>query len=142
MHLLSSENPSWFTAINTKLGLGLVYLWNQIDFPWIVIWDEYYNFDYAPWNSKAHARGIEFGNTPFGGPKREIIDRGKIFNTPTYRWIDAKSSYQICFIAALFNVPVKTKGTKNCKMNKNNISVQLIEGTEIQIPAFELKTNI
>ena len=141
MHLLSSENPSWFTAINTKLGIGLVYLWNNIDFPWIVIWDEYYNFDYAPWNSKGHARGIEFGNTPFGGPKREIIDRGKIFNTPTYRWIDAKSSYQTCFIAGLFKVPAKTKGTKTCKINKNNISIELIEGTEIQIPAFELKNN-
>ena len=136
-HLLS-QNPAWFTVINTKLNLGLVYMWDQKDFPWLIMWDENKSRKLPPWNGKGHTRGMEFGNTALGGPKKQLLIQGKVLNTPTYRWVDATSSYQVVFLAALFSVPSTTTGTEYCAIEDNIISIKLINGPEIKIPAFEL----
>ena len=35
------------------------------------------------------ARGMEFGVSPIPETRREMIDRGRLFGVPTYRWIPA-----------------------------------------------------
>ena len=49
-------------------------------------------------------RGMEFGASPFPETRRQMIERGRMFDEPTYRWIPARSSvtasYQIQVIPA------------------------------------------
>jgi hypothetical protein len=43
----------------------------------------------APWNGKTLTRGMEFGVSPFPETRRAMVDRGRLFDTPTYRWLPA-----------------------------------------------------
>ena len=42
-----------------------------------------------PWNGVTLTRGMEFGVSPFPETRREMIDRGRLFDVPTFRWIPA-----------------------------------------------------
>ena len=38
---------------------------------------------------------MEFGASPMPESRREMIDRGRLFDVPTYRWIPAKSRVEV-----------------------------------------------
>ena len=44
---------------------------------------------HPPWNGQAMTRGMEFGVSPFPESRREMIERGRLFDVPTFRWIPA-----------------------------------------------------
>ncbi len=99
-------NLAWFKAMNPKLGLEVGYLLHRKDFPWIGIWDEKYARTAPPWNRKTWTRGLEFATTPFPMSRRGILDMGKLFGTPCFRWIDARGE-----ITATFVIYLAHKGT-------------------------------
>ena len=96
------QADSYFISWSPVLETALAYSWKRIDFPWLGIWDESYFRQYAPWNGRVLARGLEFGVSPFPVPRREMIERGHLLNTPTFRWIPAKgrliTEYDACVI--------------------------------------------
>ena len=55
------------------------------------IWEENRSRTHAPWNGKTIARGMEFGASPMPETRREMIERGRLFGAPCYRWLPAKS---------------------------------------------------
>jgi hypothetical protein len=59
------------------------------------IWEENLSRTHAPWNGKTITRGMEFGVSPMPESRREMIDRGKMFGVPGYRWLPAKSSVDV-----------------------------------------------
>jgi hypothetical protein len=38
---------------------------------------------------------MEFGVSPFPESRREMIDRGRLFETPTFRWVPAASRVSV-----------------------------------------------
>jgi hypothetical protein len=40
-------------------------------------------------------RGMEFGVSPFPESRRQMIDRGSLFNMPTYGWIPARTRVEV-----------------------------------------------
>jgi hypothetical protein len=92
---------AWFTAVNRRMNLAVGYLFRRSDFPWLCIWDEKYARAGAPWNRRTWARAMEFSTTPFAMSRRGAIDMGKLFGTPTYRWVEAKSSVTTRFVLFL-----------------------------------------
>jgi hypothetical protein len=44
---------------------------------------------------------MEFGASPMPESRREMIDRGRLFEVPTYRWIPAKSRVEVEYWAIL-----------------------------------------
>jgi hypothetical protein len=38
---------------------------------------------------------MEFGVSPFPESRRQMIDRGSLFDVPTYRWIPAKRRVEV-----------------------------------------------
>lgn len=98
------ETPSdlaWFTATNPKLDLAVGYLFRRSDFPWIGIWDEKMARATPPWNRRTFTRGMEFSTTPFPGSRREMIEQGKLFGVPTYRWVEAMGAIEADFVLYL-----------------------------------------
>jgi hypothetical protein len=73
----------------------LGYVWKSADFPWMGIWEENCSRLQLPWNGRALARGMEFGVSPFPESRRQMIERGRLFDIPTYRWIPAKGSLKV-----------------------------------------------
>jgi len=38
---------------------------------------------------------MEFGASPFPETRRQMIDRGRLFGVPTYRWIPARATVSV-----------------------------------------------
>ena len=91
-HLMDpASGIAFFVAFSPRLRLAFGYVWRQPDFPWMGIWEENRSRPHAPWNGETVTRGMEFGVSPFPESRRQMIDRGSLFNVPTYRWIPARS---------------------------------------------------
>jgi hypothetical protein len=59
------------------------------------IWEENHSRTHAPWNGRTLTRGMEFGVSPMPETRRQMIDRGRLFEVPTYRWLPAKSRTEV-----------------------------------------------
>lgn len=88
----------WVTAINPKKRLMIGYLFRRADYPWMQYWG------YYPPTGKL-ARGMEFGTQPFDVPRREAVTTGTMFETPTYRWLPAKSKIKTRFLVFYAHTP-------------------------------------
>ena len=95
-HLMNPDRPDAFVAaFNPRLQLVFGYIWRTSDFPWLGLWEENHSRTGAPWNGQTLTRGLEFGVSPFPESRREMIDRGRLFGVPTYRWIPARTTVSV-----------------------------------------------
>jgi len=95
-HLMDPRlDYAFFAAFSPAHKLMLGYIWKRADFPWMGIWEENHSRVHPPWNGKELTRGMEFGVSPFSEPRRQTIDRGKLFDVPTYRWLPAKGTLKV-----------------------------------------------
>jgi hypothetical protein len=108
-HLMdAAREHAWFVAFAPGTRLAFGYIWRRADFPWLGIWEENASRTAPPWNGETITRGMEFGASPFPETRREMIDRGRLFDTPAFRWIPAASRVSVeywCVSAAADAVP-------------------------------------
>jgi hypothetical protein len=94
------RDDAYFVAYSPQHQLAFGYLWKRKDFPWMGIWEENCSRQQTPWNGCIVVRGMEFGVSPFPESRREMVDRCRLFDVPTYRWLPAGScqsvEYWIC----------------------------------------------
>jgi hypothetical protein len=89
-HLMDPQDPhAFFVAFSQRFRLAFGYVWKRADFPWTGIWEENRSRKHPPWNGEAITCGMEFGVSPFPETRRQMIERGRFFGTPTFRWIPA-----------------------------------------------------
>ena len=89
-HLMdTSSEHAFFVAYAPGVRLAFGYVWQRADFPWMGIWEENYSRTAPPWRGQALARGMEFGVSPFPETRRAMVARGRMFDTPTCRWLPA-----------------------------------------------------
>ncbi len=94
-HLTDAEHEhAFFIAFSPALHLAFGYLWRRAEFPWLGIWEENHSRGNSPWSGRTLARGMEFGVSPLPESRREMVDRGRLFDTPTYRWLPANGRLQ------------------------------------------------
>ena len=99
-HLLDpSREQAFFAAYNQDLGVLFGYAWRRADFPWLGIWEENRAREHPPWNGRTITRGMEFGVSPMPETRRQMIDRGTMFDTPCYRWIPARGRVTVEYYA-------------------------------------------
>lgn len=95
-HLMNPDGEAaFFVAFSPAARLAFGYVWKRADFPWLGIWEENYSRTAGPWNGRELTRGMEFGVSPFPETRRASVDRGRLFDTPTYRWLPARSSIEV-----------------------------------------------
>ncbi len=91
-HLMDARRPhAFFVAFTPRDRLAFGYVWKREDFPWMGIWEENLSRLQPPWNGQTITRGMEFGASPYPETRREMIERGRMFETPAFRWIPAAS---------------------------------------------------
>jgi hypothetical protein len=99
-HLMHSEQEhAFFLAWSPRYKLAFGYVWRREDFPWLSRWEENHLRPWAPWNSNGFALGMEFGVSPMVESRRKMVERGKVFNTATFRWIPARSRHSARYCA-------------------------------------------
>ena len=94
-----SREDAFFCAFTPRLRFAFGYTWRRADFPWMGIWEENRSRAQAPWNGRTLTRGMEFGASPFPEARRAMIDRGRLFDTPTFRWIPARTAVEVEYVA-------------------------------------------
>jgi hypothetical protein len=92
---------AWFIAFAPSARLAFGYAWRRTDFPWLGRWEENRARAAAPWNGETRTLGLEFGVSPVPEPRRDMLARGTLFDTPTFRWIPARSRVGVSYRAAL-----------------------------------------
>jgi len=92
---------AWFFAFSPRSETLFGYVWRRNDYPWLGIWEENCSRAHAPWNGRTIALGMEFGVSPFPESRRDMIERGKLFDTPCYRWIPARSRLHVTYYAGI-----------------------------------------
>jgi hypothetical protein len=101
-HLMDpARENAYFAAFAPAARLVFGYVWKQADFPWMGIWEENYSRTHAPWNGKTLTRGMEFGVSPMPESRRAMVDRGKLFGVPAYRWLPAKARLEVEYCALM-----------------------------------------
>jgi hypothetical protein len=90
-HLTNGQGSNaFFVAFAPQFSLAFGYLWRSSDFPWMGIWEENCSRAGSPWDSRTITRGMEFGVSPFPESRREMVDRNRLLDAPTYKWIAAQ----------------------------------------------------
>ena len=106
-HLMDrSRDDAFFVAYSPDARLAFGYVWRRRDFPWLGIWEENRSRTASPWNGNEVTRGMEFGASPFPETRRQMIDRGRLFDEPTYRWIPAHRSVTVEYRIHVFEADV------------------------------------
>ena len=96
-----SKTEIGFTAFCPERNIRFGYRWSAQDFPWLALWEENRSRHDQPWNQETVSCGLEFGVSPFPESRREMVNRGTLFDTPTFRWLGAKTKASVSYSAFL-----------------------------------------
>ncbi len=112
-----TRTVEWVTAINLQEHLIFGYLFKRTDYPWLQYWG------YYPPNGK-FARGMEFSTQPFDIGRREVVTAGPMFDTPTYRWLPAKSTIKSRFLLFYARVPENFRKVDDVRIENGQIVIE------------------
>ena len=99
-HLMNpASQTAHFIAFSPAAKLAFGYVWRRADFPWLGIWEENFSRTHTPWNGRELTRGMEFGVSPFPESRRRMVERGRLFDTPVFRWLPARTSLEAEYCA-------------------------------------------
>jgi hypothetical protein len=120
-HTTSSLDPKkpyvWVTALHPKKRRMIGWIFKAADFPWIQNWEFY------PKNG-ALARGLEFSTQPFDIPRREAVALSGLFDTPTFRWLPAKSVIETGFAIFYTDTPEGMTGVTDVRVENGSVTVE------------------
>ena len=95
VRMVPQSAQAWWTAWSPESRLAISYVWSRMDFPWLGLWEENCARTFSPWNSGEVARGMEFGTSPFPESRRATVERGRLLDTPCYRWLPALATLNV-----------------------------------------------
>jgi hypothetical protein len=120
-HTTSLMDPSrrlvFVTAFNTEKRLLLGYVFRREEYPWTQLWESY------PSDGRI-ARGLEFSTQPFDLPRREVIQTNSMFDTPTYRWLPAKSKISSAFLMFYTRTPDRFRKVDDVILDGGKLTVE------------------
>jgi hypothetical protein len=91
-HSMNAGRPYAFaTALNRRRRLLLGYVFRPAEYPWLQNWQSYLAHGHQ-------ARGLEFGTTLFGRPRREILTENRLFGELLYRSLPARSAIESTYL--------------------------------------------
>lgn len=94
-----SRRLVFVTAFHPVKKAVFGYVFRREEYPWTQIWDSY------PGAPRRSSRGLEFSTQPFDLTRREVIQTNSLFDTPTYRWLPAKSTIGSSFVMFYTRTP-------------------------------------
>ncbi len=134
--LLDRSRPRvYFTMYNPEYRVLIGYLFPAADNPWIGDWQENQRVTGVPWNGHAIARGVDIGTTPFAEGLRRSVERGRLFDVPTHRWIQARERLTQFYLFFLAEIPLGFKGVADLRLENGQIVlVERETGKTVSIP--------
>jgi hypothetical protein len=132
-HTTSLMDPSkrlvYITAFHPGKRALLGYVFRRDEYPWTQIWDSY------PSGGKRSFRGLEFSTQPFDLPRRQVIQSNALFDTPTYRWLPAKSTITSSFLMFYVATPEGFSKVDDVVLGEKRLTVEdRTSGKRIVLP--------
>jgi len=132
--LLDSDRGNAFVAVhNRRHQLVAGYCFNPMVFPWIVLWEENRAREYAPWNKRTRARGVEFGTSPMPLGLARAREMRRLFNTPVLCSISANACLQTQYDLFLHPVPSQWSQIKEVRQTEHALVVRGDSAEEIKL---------
>lgn len=129
-HLMTvGGEKAWVTAHHPGERLLIGYIYNTSEFPWMQTWESY------PKEGML-ARGLEFGTQAFDLSRRTVVSDGKLFDTPLYQWLPAKSTFSTSYMMFLVETPEGFEGVSDVSVAGGVITVKDKSGAQtVTLPA-------
>jgi hypothetical protein len=116
--LMEPSRPlAFITVLNTARGYLLGYVFRREEYPWV---QNYMNYTQNGWSG----RGVEFATQPFDLPHREMVELNKMFDTPVYRWLPAKSKIATRFICFYVKSPEGMTHVDDIRLENGKLVVE------------------
>jgi hypothetical protein len=97
--------------------LLLGYVFRREEYAWTQLWEFY------PADGRI-ARGLEFATQPFDLPRREVIQSNALFDTPTYRWLPAKSTISSAFLLFYTRTPERFRKVDEVTLEGGRLTIE------------------
>jgi hypothetical protein len=72
----------------------------------------------------ALSRGLEFGTQPFDVPRRQTVELGRLFDTPAFRWLPAKSKIGSRFLMFYTRVPAGFNEVSDVRQENGQLIIE------------------
>jgi hypothetical protein len=116
--LMDPSRPlAYVTVLNTARRYLLGYVFRREEFPWV---QNYMNYPADGWL----ARGLEFATQPFDLPRRDMVELNRMFDTPVYRWLPAKSKISTRFLLFYVRSPEGMSRVDDVRLEHGNLIVE------------------
>jgi hypothetical protein len=112
-----SRKLVFVTALNPNKKMILGYLFRREDYPWIQSWENY------PADMRM-ARGLEFATQPYDVPRRKTVELGKMFDTPAYRWLPAKSRIETKYLMFYSHAPEGMRKVDDVRLEGGQLVIE------------------
>jgi len=112
--VLPGSSLGWICASNPTEGLLIGYLWPAADYPWISLWC-------CSRGGIPVARGLEFGTSGLHQPFPVLSQHPRLFDLPTFAFIDAGESQKRSYACFLLKVPVGFQGVRDLSLDGGKI---------------------
>lgn len=110
------EDLGWVTAANPARGLLIGYVWDAAEYPWLNLWRH-------AREGKPFARGLEFGTSGLHRPGHDLVAKGRIFDRPLFRYIDASETQEYSYTLFLLQIPEDFNGVSRVEMKADALVV-------------------
>ncbi len=118
------RTQSYFTMYHADFPVLVGYLFPTADDPWLGDFQENQRITQKPWEGKVVTRGIEFGTTPFPEGLKKSVERGTLFDVPTYRWIGGRQRLETNFVIFLAEIPPGFAGVAEVTAKTGSIVIE------------------
>jgi hypothetical protein len=123
--LLDSDHGNAFVAVhNRRQQLVAGYCFDPMLFPWVVLWEENRAREYAPWNKRTRARGVEFGTSPMPLGLAHARAMRRLFDTPVLCSIPANACLRAQYDLFVHPAPPEWSQIKGVRQTELTLVVQ------------------
>ena len=112
-----SRRLAWVTVLNTARHYLLGYVFRREEYPWV---QNYFSNTSDGWLG----RGVEFATQPFDLPRREMVELNRMFDTPVYRWLPAKSKIATRFLLFYVRSPEGMTHVDDVRLESGKLIVE------------------
>ena len=112
-----SQRLGWMAVFNTEKHLVYGYVIRREDYPWVQHWGNYAS-------ATSVVRGLEFATQPYDVPKRDTVNMGSMFGTPTFRWLPAKSKIESHFLLFYSRTPEGLNSVDSVRLENGKLTIE------------------
>jgi hypothetical protein len=135
--LESGADTAAFVAVsNPRLGLLLAYVFPSETFPWTALWYENRGLDYAPYDSRTVAWGVEFGTSPFPDGRIAKFSSGPLMGRRRFGVLGARTTLRTEYDAILAAIPSDWRGVAQiARLGNQFVITERDHGRELRVGA-------